>query len=167
MLTRCRQIAGLGACLLLMGCGFQPLYGSREDGSSVAHALSSVSIPEPTTRLAQLIRNELLSSMAPGGTGTGDLYTLELLAQAKEDTAIQSLNTDVLRRIVRINADFRLVEDASGKAVYAGKSFSHASYDRTGTPFANYQARITAEERAAKEIGSDIRTRLAAYFASH
>lgn len=163
-----RRLFSLGACLLLLGgCGFQPLYGSREDGSSVAQALSSVSIPEPTTRLGQLIRNELLSAIAPAGTGSGDLYTLELLAQANEETAIQALNTDVLRRIVRINADFRLIDNMTGKPVHTGKSFSQASYDRTETPFANYQARITAEERAAKEIGADIRTRLAAYFASH
>ena len=50
--------------------------------------------------------------------------------------------------------------------LYAGRTFSQASYDRTETPFADMRARIAAEERAAREVGADIATRLAAYFAS-
>jgi hypothetical protein len=40
------------------------------------------------------------------------------------------------------------------------------SYDRTTADFSNVQAETNAMERAAKEIGNDIRTRLAAYFSS-
>jgi hypothetical protein len=48
----------------------------------------------------------------------------------------------------------------------AGKTFSQVSYDRTTSDFSNVQAETNAMERAAKEIGNDIRTRLAAYFSS-
>lgn len=161
-----RRPALAAACLMLAGCGFQPLYGTFDDGSSVAVQLASVSIPEQKTRVGQLIRNELLASIAPAGSESGNAYTLELQPEASEETAIEAFTTEVLRRAYRVNVDFRLHESASGKLLYAGKSFSQVSYDRTGTPFANLQARINAEERAAKEVGTDIRTRIAAFFAT-
>ncbi len=46
------------------------------------------------------------------------------------------------------------------------KTFSQVSFDRTTADFSNLQAETDAMERAAREIGNDIRTRLAAYFAT-
>jgi LPS-assembly lipoprotein len=160
-----RWIVVLGLFFGLTACGFQPLYGTRHDGGSAGHDLAFVAVAEQTTRLGQLIRNELIPSMAAPGRDD-DLYTLELLPRAAEEVSIQAFDTDVLRRSFRVDVDFRLIENSSGTNLYAGRTFSQASYDRTGTPFANAQARITAEERAAKEVGVDIRTRIAAFFAS-
>lgn len=166
IVNRCswRGVA-LVASLLLAACGFQPLYGTRHDGSSTSHALASVTIAEQSTRLGQLIRNELLSTMAPAGQQAGAAYTLELLPRAAEEVTIQAFDTGVLRRSFRVDVDFRLTDAGSGAELYTGRTFSQASYDRTGTPFANLQARTTAEERAAKEVGADIATRLAAFLA--
>ena len=164
---RCLALAAsVTAGLLVAACGFQPLYGSRADGSSASHALASVSVVEQPTRLGQLIRNELLSTMAPAGVQQTEQYVLELLPAAAEEVAIRDFDTGVLRRSFRVEAAFRLIESGSGSELYSGRTFSQASYDRTSTPFADLQARITAEERAAKEVGADIATRLAAFFAS-
>jgi LPS-assembly lipoprotein len=156
----------LAACLVLAACGFQPLYGTRVDGSSASRDLASVSVAEQPTRLGQLIRNELLSTIAPAGQQGADRYVLELRPQAAEEVSIRDFDTGVLRRSFRIEVAFRLSETGINGELYSGRSFSQASYDRTGTPFSDMQARITAEERAAKEVGADIATRLAAFFAS-
>jgi LPS-assembly lipoprotein len=166
-----RLLQGLvGLCLLalLAGCGFQPLYGtSGLSGDSVSTKLASVAIPEQRTRVGQLIRNEILAAVAPAGTATTTVYRLDMTPKTSDDTAVEAQNTDVLRRSYRLNVSFALVESASGKQVYSGKTFSYVSYDRTGAPFANLQALANAEERAAQEAGLDIRTRLAAYFATN
>lgn len=162
---------GLGTLLLaltvaLSGCGYRPLYGTIDDNSSVAGALASISIPEPTDRIGQLIRNELVSTISPAGGGAGGAYILEIEPELRNELAIEDFNTDDIRRTVRLRASFRLADKAAGKVIYSGKTFSQVSYDRVGAPFADLQAKTNAEERAAKEVGGDIRTRLAAFFAS-
>ena len=59
-----------------------------------------------------------------------------------------------------------LMPSQTGKPVYSGKTFSQVSYDRIDAPVANLQAQVNAQERAAKETGQDIRTRLAAYLST-
>lgn len=152
--------------LALGGCGFRPLYGQIDGDSSVSDALASISIAEPDSRVAQLIRNELVSTISPAGSRPGGAYVLDIEPELKNELAIEEFNTDDIRRTVRLRAEFRLTDTLAGKVVYSGKTFSQVSYDRVGAPFADLQAKTNAEERAAKEIGIDIRTRLAAYFAS-
>jgi len=163
--------AGLSTVLValavvLAGCGYRPLYGTIEGNSSVAGALASISIPEPTDRVSQLIRNELVSTISPAGVSSSGAYVLEILPELKNELAIEEFNTNDIRRTVRLRATFRLTDTVAGKLIFSGKTFSQVSYDRVGAPFADLQAKTNAEERAAKEIGGDIRTRLAAFFAS-
>src|SRR5436305_1654716 len=67
--------------LVLSACGnIHPLYGTAgADSPSVAAVLASIAIPEPDTRLGQLIRNDLISTMRPAGTARSDRYTLEIV----------------------------------------------------------------------------------------
>jgi LPS-assembly lipoprotein len=144
----------------------RPLYGSSGLSSDVSSELSSIAIPEPKTRLEQLIRNDLVAAMRPVGTASEDRYTLLLVPEAKDDRAIEGATTDTLRKTIRLNVSFGLLDRRTNTQVYSGRTFSQVSYDETGKSFADMQARTNALERAAKEVSSDIRTRLAAHFAS-
>jgi LPS-assembly lipoprotein len=154
--------------MLLGACGFRPLYGSDSTSPGVANDLASVSIPEPRDRLSQLIRNDLLSTMRPAGTAEPDRYRLDIDAVATEDKSIEdSSNSRSARRAtVRVMANFELRDLSGGKTVYKGRTFSNVSYDDVQQSFADLQARTNAMERGAHEIALDIRTRLAAHFAS-
>ena len=163
-----RGLICFAVVLLLPACGFRPLYGtSGKDSASVSAKLAGVAIPEQSTRAGQLIRNAMLSAISPAGTYAPTAYRFDMTPKGSEQNSVEAQNTDVLRVSYRLNVSFDLVSMSSGKAVYSGKTFSYVSYDRTGTPFANQQARINAEERAAQEVALDMRTRLAAYFANH
>ncbi len=170
MIWRTPRMVGvfLGLVAVAPGCsGFHPLYGTTEDSSPVAGELAAVAIPEPETRLGQIIRNDLMSSMRPAGTAEPDRYTLAMTIQAQEEKAIESATIDrVLRRTVRLNVSFALTEHGSDRIVYRGKTFSQASYDEVGQSFADLQAKTDAVERAAHEVSVDIRTRLAAHFSA-
>jgi LPS-assembly lipoprotein len=156
--------------LLLVGaCGFHPLYGAGDSASpGVAQDLASVSIAEPTTRLNQLIRNELLSTMRPAGTGEPDRYRLDIESNTSEEKSIEDASNSrrSRRATVRVMASFALKDLNGGKTVYQGRTFSNVSYDDVSQSFADLQARTNAMERGAREIALDIRTRLAAHFAS-
>lgn len=147
-------------------CGFRPLHGSTAGGPAVSTALASVTIPEPESRLSQIIRNDLLSAIRPVGREQPDRYSLSLVTRMQEVNAIDLPDRGAVRRMVRLNVAFRLVGLEKGDEVYAGKTFSQASYDETGQSFADLQAKTNAVERAAKEASLDIRQRLAAHFAA-
>ncbi|CAN5493712.1 hypothetical protein BH10PSE7_BH10PSE7_33540 [soil metagenome] len=166
-MTAWRASIILAAALGLAGCGFQPLYNAGPSSEGVVGELQGISIAEPDSRLAQLIRNDLLSSIRPAGSGPGDKYLLTMTATSNEDTVIETRSvTETAREVVRVNVRFSLKRQGSGAAEYEGRTFSHVPFDTTGESFADLQARTNALERAAHEVGLDIRTRLAAHFAS-
>jgi len=163
-MRRVFAIVGVSAALALGGCGYRPLYGSSFDSGGVAATLQSVAIPEADTRLGQIIRNDLLSSMRSGSAE--DRYTLVLKAAAKSSGVIEKPQPSVTRQAVNLTVSYDLIDKDSGKIVHSGKTFSHASFDVVRQPFADKQAETNATERAAHEVSADIRTRLAAYFAT-
>ncbi len=152
--------------LFLTGCGLKPLYASHDGSKNVAAELSSISIPPAENRLDQIIRNDLLSSIRPAGSGSDSRYTLELASTTKEDQAAKLNNLGADRRTVVIRVEYRLVERGSGQVVDRGRSFSRVSYDETGQSFNDLRAKDAAGERAAHEVSEDIKTRLAAHFAA-
>ena len=159
----------LPVLLLTAACGFHPLYGGGDATSpGVAQDLASVFVAEPTTRLNQLIYSDLVSSMRPAGTAEPNRYHLDIDAIATEDKSIQESSNSrrAHRSTVRIMASFALKDLSGGKTVYQGRTFSNVSYDDVNQSFADLQARTTAMERGAREVALDIRTRLAAHFAS-
>lgn len=165
MMHKGSAIACLAAALLLSGCGYRPLYGSSADSAGVAATMASVSIPAADNRVGQLIRNDLISSMQ-SGTGE-DRYTLEIVPSVRKTSIIQKPTVDSQRQAVNLSVEFDLIEKASGTSLHKGKTFSQASYDVVGQPFADMQAETNATERAAHEVSADIRIRIAAYFSAH
>jgi LPS-assembly lipoprotein len=65
-----------------------------------------------------------------------------------------------------IDASYRLVEIGTGKQVVGGSTFARVSYDTPGQQqrFAGNRGLRDAENRAAKVIAENIRSRLASYF---
>lgn len=164
MKRRAAIVAAIAVCL--PACSFRPLYGTGGADSGTAAELQAIAIPEPKTRLEQLIRNDLISTMRPAGTAAPDKYTLVLRQENFEQDAIVTTASKIERKTVNIKVAFSLLEKSSGRQLYAGKTFSLVSYDRTGQGFADLQAQTNAVERAAHEISADIRTRIAAHFAA-
>ncbi len=156
-------LAGLG---MLGGCSFKPLYGVSADGGQVAQELAYVAIPERRDRLHQLIRNQLLSTMSPAGSPGGDRYRLEFTPRVDSNNVVIEPDGDVSRRLYKLAVDYRLIDSQSDKVLHQGRTFSHLSYDRVRSEFANIQAETDLRERASIQVADDIRTRLAAYFAS-
>jgi LPS-assembly lipoprotein len=159
-----KQTITLALCIGLGSCGYQPLYGTSTSGATVSNALADVSVDEQTTRTGQLIRNELLSSL--GKTTGRTRFRLGFTATSNDESTIKTFGSDVLRKSYQLNVKYSLSDIKTGKVIHRGSTFAHVSYDKTAAAFSDYQAKISAKERAAKQVGSDIHTRLAAYFAA-
>ncbi len=157
----------LAGLLGLSACGYQPLYATRDDGSSVTQELAEVSVAQQTTRVGQLIRNEIVRSTRPVGTQAQDRYYLKLDVKGDAQTLINTSDTVHRRLAYNLTTRFQLVDAATQSVLFSGKAFSRVPYDRLDASFANVQARVNAEEQAAKQVGQEVRTRLAAFLATN
>lgn len=162
-----KTVAATSAMLFLTACGFQPLYGTRQAGSDVPHQLEAITIDNPTDRVTQLIRNRFISTTRPRQSPTHARFRLSISPRAQNDLAIRGFNTDVLRKSYHLNAKYTLADLTSGKTLLKGSTFSRVHFDTTAAPFSDYRAKADAQERAAREVADNIRTRIAAYFSAN
>jgi LPS-assembly lipoprotein len=156
----------LGA-VLLQGCGYQPLYATRDDGSSVSQDLASVSVEIQSTRVGQLVRNEIVRSIRPAGGAAPDRYVLKLAATGDSQTLVDTSDTVHRRLAYNLTTDFQLIDISSQKPIFSGRAFSRVPYDRLNASFTNVQARVNAEEQAAQQVGQEVRLRVAAFLAGN
>lgn len=169
-----RARRGIAAALLtaplLMACGdggFRPLYGSQSlGGSNVSEKLAQVDIAPIPGRVGQRIRNELIFETTGGGNAQQAVYRLEV---AIRETVAQTLIKPTGESgggIYNLDANFRLIRISDKKVVLTGSSYGRASYERFTSIYSNVRAREDAENRAAKTVGNELQTRLAAYLSN-
>jgi LPS-assembly lipoprotein len=74
---------------------------------------------------------------------------------------------DVITRFnLTLTARFELVDATDGRVLYEDQVRRIASYNVSRQPYATLSAEVDAERRVANEVGSNIRTVLAVYFAN-
>ena len=170
-----RILAALALAGLTAGC-FQPLYGTQTSsaGPAITDKLSSVEVAPINapngTRLSRVgveVRNSLMYELTGGGAAAAANYKL--------DIRLTSSNTQVIVDIATarpdiqnygIDATYTLKDITTGKTVVTGQTFSRVSYNIPGQQqrFAGDRGLRDAENRAAKVIADNIRSRLASYF---
>ena len=165
LLRSISKAAAIAIPLGLAGCAFQPLYGDRTGPDELTeNSLSQVEVQLPSSRLGQIIRNELIFAFK--NNEAGSLYDLDVSPSASQSTLFSNTVGRVTSYSYIINATWQLESKATGQVLTTGRSQAGASYNRTDQPCANIRAERDAEERAAKLIAEDITTRVAAYFAT-
>ena len=171
--TRLLAVLVLGG--LTAGC-FQPLYGTQASvgGAGIVDKLSSVEVapidvPNGTrlSRVGVEVRNSLIYGLTGGGAAAAANYKLDVRLSAGQTQVIVDINSarpDIQN--YGIDATFTLKDITTGKTVVTGQTFSRVSYDIPGQQqrFAGDRGLRDAENRAAKVIADNIRSRLASYF---
>ncbi len=162
----------------LGGC-FEPMYGSatvvptaglgnRLSGVEVA-PLDQANVPNGTrlARVGTSIRNDLMFDLTGGGPSAAPTHRLEIKLTSTLNEIVVDINTN--RPDVEnygINATYILTDLATGKKVVTATTFSRVSYNIPGQEqrFAGARGLRDAEDRAAKVIADNIKSRLASYF---
>src|SRR4051794_31396656 len=163
-------LAGLTA-----GC-FQPLYGDKAvvptaglDGRLTGVDVQPIVTPNgtPIARIGVNVRNELIYGLTGGGYPTSPTHRLVIALSSTNQQLIVDINTARPEiQNLGVDASYSLVDLATGKTVVTGQTFSRVSYDVPGQQqrFAGARGRRDAEDRAAKVIVDNIKSRLASYF---
>jgi len=170
------RIAAVIALGALNAACFQPLYASRSvaGGTPLGTQLAQVQVDQipapngaPESRIAVELQNALDFEMNGGGGLISPTHRLNLRMTVGRSSIITDITTGrVLSEITGIDANFTLTELATGKAVMTGRTFTRVSSDYPGQQqrFARVRARLDAENRAAKVIAENVRTRVASFF---
>lgn len=109
------------------------------------------------------MRNELLNSMGSAPAR----FSLKMVSTEKTIDVSTLSASNLHRKRFNLAVHYELVNIASGAVANSSDSFSNVYFDTVRQPVADLQAANNAMERAAQEIGQDLRQRVAAYFADH
>jgi LPS-assembly lipoprotein len=155
---------GLGAALSLSACGFKPLYATGTTPDGMETYFSQVFVDPIPGRQGVHLRNQLMDALTPEGTPGSAAYKLTIkLEDVKEGLAIQE-NTQITRYNYRLTAHYELRDTVSNEVLDKGLARAIAAYNVADSQFATQSAERDAQERAAREVGEDIRLRLGLYF---
>ena len=173
-----RWVAVAAAAALTAGC-FQPLYGEHAAGPgavapNVRDAFATVEIDQvsapngtPEARIAVELRNNVIYELT-GGAGSGTTsYRLGMRMKLSKAAMIVDIATGRTEaEIIGIDVYYTLTEVGTKKVVVNSQTFARVSSDVPGLQqrFAHQRAQRDAENRAAKVISEQIRSRLASYF---
>jgi LPS-assembly lipoprotein len=157
-------VLGAAALAALGGCGFKPLYAVGTTPEGVSSYFNQVYVEEIPGRQGVHLRNQLMDALTPAGTPGSAAYRLTIkLEDLKEGLAIKE-NTQITRYNYALTAKYELRDSVSGEVLDRGTARAIAAYNVAESQFATQSAERDAQERAAREVGEDIRLRLGLYF---
>ena len=158
------------ACLLVAGCGnsgFRPMYASRDRRRCRRQRKARPARDRTRSgprRSAHAQRVDLsIDRRRPrreARLSSRDHHPRVDLADPRQD------RRQLRGSIYNLDASFTLVRIADKKAVLTGRSYGRAGFERLQSIFANVRAREDAENRAAKTVGEELKSRLSIYLAN-
>jgi LPS-assembly lipoprotein len=158
-----RALLGVAlASLVVAGCGFQPMYGSGFAGPGGGERMKEVDIGLIPGRVGQVVRNELIFKTRGGAEALPARYRLEIALRESAQNLLVDLSGNSQGLMFGLDAEFKLIAVEDNRVVLSAKSVGRASYQKVQSVYANVRGRRDAEDRAARMIADDIRTRLAA-----
>jgi LPS-assembly lipoprotein len=147
------------------GTGFRPMYGSAGIGGNVEAKLSQVEFGLIPGRVGQRIRNELIFHGTGGGDPLPSVYRFDVTIRESVTSTLVREDGESQSQIYNLDAKFQLVRLNDKKVMLEGVSYGRAGFERYTSIFSNVRAREDAENRAAKTVAQDLKSRLAAHLA--
>lgn len=168
-LRRAVALGLLGPALAACGNdGFRPLYGPTPTGAPLSERMAAVSVAPIGGRVGQRIRNELIFASTGGaGTTTPPQYTFEVVIRESVTSTLVRSTGEAASQVYSLDANFRLIRIRDKVVVLQGLSGGRAGFERYSSIFSNVRAREDAENRAAKTVAEDIKSRLATFLATN
>ena len=149
-----RILAALLGLWLLAGCQVQPLYGTM-DGQK-----QSISVAAAETRVAQVVRNELVLGF--GGEQQNTAYSLDLKVTSSNTGILPVGSGDNLAAArMTVTADYVLTSTSTGEIVKSGSRSVDAQLNLPSQKFAQERAGLDAENRAARQVAALVRADIA------
>ncbi|MBL1234022.1 MAG: hypothetical protein COB70_000090 [Rhodobiaceae bacterium] len=147
--------------LALTGCGFRPLYGTSDQGSSILKSLAAIDVHAKNDSIGRELEFGLENVLAYDGT---DAYQLVMTYERTTRNIVIEQDQEVTRKNLQLTVNFVLRESGTNKALFKSTAFSVVGYNLVDAPFANLMSKRDANKRAVAALYDDIRAQLAIYF---
>ena len=155
------------AAVALSACsdaaGFRPLYGPSASGGSVGEQLKQVDFAPIPGRVGQRIRNDMIFHTTGGGNPLPPTHRVEIVLKENLTSTLVNIQGEASGQVYSVEAAFRLIDTKDKKVVFQGTAHARAGFERFESIYSNVRAREDAENRVARTIADDLKTRLAAY----
>jgi len=159
-----RTFAG-AICLVLAGCGFQPLYGTRGDRNIIAD-FSAIQVAPVRDRIGQLLHNELEQLLHPRGVAPDFHYRLTAnLSESSGSLAVKK-SAFATRANLTVTASYSLTDARTGESPITASTSITVSYNIFQSKFETLTAEQNARQRAIRELAQEIRIRLGVFLGS-
>ena len=145
------------------GGGIRPLYGPSASGADVSEHLKHVDFAPIPGRVGQRIRNEMIFQTTGGGNPLPPSYRLEVVLNENLTSTLVNVQGEAAGQVYSVQASFRLIDTKDKRVVFQGTSHARAGFERFESIYSNVRARDDAENRVARTIADDLKTRLATY----
>ena len=165
LLLAALPLAMLSACSADSG-GFRPLYGTTASGVGLQERMKQLDVAAIPGRVGQRIRNDLIFQASGGGELAPPTHRLEVAINESVLTTLVKVDGDSLGQVYAIQANFKLVDLRTKQVVLTGVSHGRAGFERFQSIYSNVRARDDAENRAARTVADDLKTRVAIYLSS-
>jgi LPS-assembly lipoprotein len=154
--------------MLVAGCGdsgFRPMYADSSliGGTDVNKKLAELEIAPIGGRVGQRLRNELIYQSTGGGYAAQPVYRVEIVMRESISATLVQIDGNSSGSVYNLDASFKLIRIADKSVALQGVSHGRIAFQRFDSVFANVRAREDAENRAAKTVGEEMRTRLSAF----
>ena len=151
---------------LAPGSACPPAAFARSTGaasqSGVAGELPAIAINDPSSRLEQAVRNELVFLFTGGGAPAAPRYRMQLaVAGSVSNLTVEVATGRPTDSTYNLVATVTLVEIATNETIVAETFRTAAAFEQTTQRFANERATLDASQRAARDVAARIRTRVA------
>ncbi len=151
------------------GCQFQPMYAQTPlfgSGPSLRDALKDVDVASIDGRIGNELRNDLIFELTGGaGNQPGAPYRLTMVVTTNFINPIVDITSGRPEsESISFDVVYKLQDVVNGKTVLTEKALARVSLDRSPQRYARVRAQRDAENRAAKVVAEQIRSRLATFF---
>jgi len=157
-----QSLLPLLACLLLPGCGLQPLYGGGSAGP-VRTMLSQVDVAPISGQDGWLLQSALRDRLQASGEAASPRYRLDIRLDDRITGLGVSRDDAVSREKRSLRARYQLVDIATGQIVLDATAGSDAGIDVVGSEYATIAGERSALERLSGIVADQIVARVARY----
>jgi LPS-assembly lipoprotein len=157
--SRASFAAAVLACLVVSGCGFEPLLGRSQAAYETQESLAAIRIPPLNDRSGQVLRNALLDQLTPLGQPAKPRFVLSIRLTEPRQTLLLRRDDIISRSSYSAQAAFEL-RDTEGRLVFSGSSVFTTDYEIASSEYATRISLENARDRVMVLVATDIRSQI-------
>lgn len=157
-----KVLVSLFCLLMLISCGFQPVYKAEKNNAEIAAILASIKIDPLSGRKGQILYTSLEDQLNPLASTAATNYRLSIQLKENEFPVAIEKSGEITRYNIIFTANYTLIDQKTQKVIDKGTINTVGSYDAVDSRYSTFTAQSYTVKTTLKEMSEEIRARLIA-----